>query len=277
MPVQLSSQEIKHIIMEELPHMLKTDPDVRRYVLNITQDRYADKERTEDRIDRILDELKRDREENQKKWAEHQKASDKKWAENQKKWAEHQKASDKKWAENQKKWTEHQKASDKKWAENQRILEEMLASIKTLEQQQASSIGALGARWGLHSEAAFRNGLKAILEESFGVKVERYEDFDYDGTVFGRPDQIELDVLVFNRTVILCEIKSSMGRSQMYTFWRKRQFYEKKHDRTVDRALVISPMVEDRAEHIAKELGIEVYSWADAVPVLGQQPGQHSL
>ncbi len=273
MPVQLSSQEIKHIIMEELPHMLKTDPDVRRYVLNITQDRYADKERTEDRIDRILDELKRDREENQKKWAEHQKASDKKWAENQKKWAEHQKASDKKWAENQKKWTEHQKASDKKWAENQRILEEMLASIKTLEQQQASSIGALGARWGLHSEAAFRNGLKAILEESFGVKVERYEDFDYDGTVFGRPDQIELDVLVFNRTVILCEIKSSMGRSQMYAFWRKRQFYEKKHDRTVDRALVISPMVEDRAGHIAKELGIEVYSWADAVPVLDQQPG----
>ena len=246
MAAQLSSQEMKQVILEQLPHILQTDPDVRRYVLKITQDRYADRERTDDRIDRILDELKRDREDNQQKWAE-----------NQKTWEEHQKASDKKWAENQ-----------QKLAENQRVIEEMLTSIKAQERTHNSSIGALGARWGLHSEAAFRHGLRAILEESFGVKVERYEDFDNDGTVFGRPDQIELDVLVHNGTVILCELKSSMGRSQMYTFWRKWQFYEKHHDRTVDRALVISPMVEDRAGHIAKELGIEVYSWADDVPAL---------
>ncbi len=239
MAVQLSSQEMKQVILEELPHILQTDPDLRRYVLKITQDRYADRERTDDRIDRILDELKRDREDNQRKWDEHQKASDKRWTDNQ-----------------------------RKWAENQKILEEMMVSIKALERKQNSSIGALGARWGLHSAAAFRHGLRAILEESFGVKVERYEDFDYDGTVFGRPDQIELDVLVYNGTVILCEIKSSMGRSQMYTFWRTWQFYEKKHDRTVDRALVISPMIEDRAGQIAKELGIEVYSWADDVPAL---------
>ncbi len=231
MPAQLSTQEIKHLIMEELPHILNTDPEVRRYVLNITKERYADKERTEDRIDRLLDELKRDREENQKKWEE------------------------------------QQKASDKKWEENQQVLEAMLVSIKTLEQKHESSIGALGARWGLHSEAAFRNGLKAILEQSFGVTVERYHDFDYDGIVFGRPDQIELDVLIYNGTILLCEIKSSIGKSQMYAFWRKWQFYEQKHGRTVDRALVISPMIEDYARKVAAELGLEVYDYADDVPV----------
>lgn len=220
MPAPLSSQEIKHLIMEELPRMVKTDPEIRTYVLNITKDRYADRDRTEDRIDRILDELKRDREENQRKWEE-----------------------------------------------NQRVIEQMLASIKSLEQRFESSIGALGARWGLHSEAAFRNGLKAILEHSFGVTVERYQDFDYEGIVFGRPDQIELDVLIYNGTIIVCELKSSLSTPQMYAFWRKRRFYEKKHDRTVDRALVISPMIEDHARKVAAELGIEVYSYADEVPV----------
>jgi hypothetical protein len=253
MPAQLSAQEIKHVIMEELPHILKTDPEVRWYVLNITQERYADRERTDDRFDRILDELKRDREENQKKWDEQQKASDKRWE------------------ENQKKLDEQQKASDKKWEENQQHTDEMLASIKSLERRQESSIGALGARWGLHSEAAFRNGLKAIVEESFGVTVERYQDFDYEGIVFGRPDQIELDVLISNGTIILCELKSSIGTAQMYAFWRKQQFYEKKHDRTVDRAIVISPMVENYARKVAGELGLEVYDYADEVPVTPKQ------
>ena len=33
------------------------------------------------------------------------------------------------------------------------------------------SIGALGARWGMQSEKAFRNALAGILEQNFGVQV----------------------------------------------------------------------------------------------------------
>ncbi len=69
----------------------------------------------------------------------------------------------------------------------------MLASRK-----HDSSIGALEARWGLYSEASFRNGLKAILEDTFGVSVQRYEGYDDQGMVFGRPDQVELDVIIAN-------------------------------------------------------------------------------
>ena len=149
--------------------------------------------------------------------------------------------------------------------------EKMHDEIKALQSRSESFYLALDARWGLglglHSEAAFRNGLKAILEESFGVTVERYQDFDHDGIVFGRPDQIELDVLIFNGTILLCELKSSISIPQMYAFWRKCQFYEQKHNRTVDRRLVISPMVEDRAKHVAHKLDIEVYDYADEVPV----------
>lgn len=123
----------------------------------------------------------------------------------------------------------------------------------------------MGARWGIYSEAAFRNGLRAILEESFGVIVQRYEDYDYEGQVFGRPDQIELDVIIYNGTLILCEIKSSFDKAGMYAFWRKKNFYQQKHGREVSRTIAISPMIDDRAKRVADELGIETYSYPDRV------------
>ncbi len=220
-----ANEEIKKIIMAELPRLMESDPDVRRFILNVTHEKYADRAKTDDRFDRTLDELKRDREINEKKW----------------------------------------EAQDKRWEKNQKVINEMLASIKKVDGRIDSTIGALGARWGLHSEGAFRNGLRAILEKSFGVKVERYEDYDHDGVVFGRPDQVELDVIIYNGTLILCEIKSSVSKSEMYAFWRKKDFYEKKHDRKATRVMVISPMIDDRAREVAKKLNIEVYVYADDV------------
>ncbi|NCS30944.1 MAG: DUF3782 domain-containing protein [Microcystis aeruginosa F13-15] len=75
-----------------------------------------------------------------------------------------------------------------------------------------SSIGALGAIWGLHSEASFRNALKAILEESFGVRVLNITEYDDQGEVFGRPDQIELDLLIKNGLLIIGEIQSPISK-----------------------------------------------------------------
>lgn len=221
------NEEIKKIIMTELPRLMKSDPDIRTFILDVTRERYADKTETERRIDRILDELKKDRE-----------ARDKKW-----------------------------EAQEKKWEENQKVINEMLVSIKAVDRRIDSTIGALGARWGLQTEGAFRDGLKAILEESFGVKVERYEDYDHDGGVFGRPDQVELDVIIHNRTLILCEIKSSISKSEIYTFWRKKDFYENRHGRKANRVIVISPMVDDSAMAVAKDLGVEVYGYAGDVRI----------
>ena len=215
-----TSEEIKKLIMAELPRLMERDPAIRKYILKMTREQYADKIETEDRIERILDELKMDRE-----------------------------------------------AQGKRWEENQRVIMEILVSIKRVDRRIDSTIGALGSRWGLRSEAAFRNGLRAILEESFGVKVERYEDYDHDGLVFGRPDQVELDVIIHNGTVILCEIKSSVSKPDMYIFWRKKEFYESKHDVKVARVMVISPMIDDRAGVVAKDLGIETYGYAEDVTI----------
>lgn len=211
-------EEVKKVILSQLPHLMETEPDIRDFILRVTRERYAGKEETESRFDRIMDELKRDRE-----------------------------------------------AQTRKWEDNQKVINEMLTAIKALGQKHDSTIGALGARWGLHSESAFRKGLRAILEKSFGVKVERYEDYDHDGVVFGRPEQIEMDVIIHDGTLILCEIKSSMSKSDLYAFWRKKNFYEEKHGRKAARTMVISPMIDEYARVAAKDLDIEVYGYAEDV------------
>lgn len=231
------ADHIRSLVKKELVRLLEEDESCRHSIAKLLSDKYAEKEKTGDRIDRILGELKADRERQDRQWAKN----------------------DKKWDESQKRWEEN----NKKWAENQKVINEMLASIKGLDRKIESSIGALGARWGLYSEASFRNGLKAILEESFKVKVERYQEFDEEGVVFGRPDQIELDIIIYNASVILCEIKSSMSTPDIYAFWRKKEFYEHRHTRKADRLVVISPMVAPYAQKVAQEMGIEVYSFPE--------------
>lgn len=74
------AEETRQIILKELPKIIETDEEVRRLILDLTSKQFADKRETESRFDRILDELKRDREEQSRKWDE----QNKKWGENQK-------------------------------------------------------------------------------------------------------------------------------------------------------------------------------------------------
>ncbi|WP_353684127.1 DUF3782 domain-containing protein [Thermodesulfovibrio sp. 3907-1M] len=227
-------EEIKKIIKTELPTILRTDPSFRRYILQITKLYYPPKKKTEDRIEQLYQQLLQMQEQSEKRWQE--------WS--------------KRWDETQAEW-------NRKWEENQKTINEMLKRLDKIDRRHLYTIGALGARWGLYSEESFRNGLKAIIEDSFGVEVMRYVDYDEKGEVFGPPDQIELDLIIRNGVVIACEIKSSMSKADMYTLWRKKKFYEKKHQKKVDRVIAICPMVDPRAKPAAEKLGIELYTHSD--------------
>jgi hypothetical protein len=76
---------------------------------------------------------------------------------------------------------------------------------------------------------------------------------------------VELDIIIKNGLTIVCELKSSIDKAGMYIFGRKADFYSKNQNRVVDRKIVISPMVDERAIPVAKSLGIEIYSYADVV------------
>lgn len=214
----MKTKEIKDIILKELPAIIEEDKEVKDFITNLFRDRYADKEKTEDRFDRILNELAADRE-----------------------------------------------AQRKKWEDNQKIIHEVLESIKMLDRKHENTIGALGARWGLRSEQSFRNALKGILGAVSKLEVVNVVEYDDEGEVFGRPDQIELDLIIKNGLLMICEIKSSISKSDMYIFQKKVDFYQKKHNRKAQRLIVISQMVDKKAMEFAKDSGILVYSYVEDI------------
>ena len=288
----MTTENLKETIKRELPALLRGDPGLRRYILDLTRNEYADRQQTEDRFDRVLDELRRNREEETRKWEEQTRksreqdrksaeksAEDKrKWDEQNRKWDEQNRKWDENSAEDKRKWEEQNRKSAEKSAEDKReweeqnrkwdeyqaetreefrqVHEEIMAQAKKFDR----SIGALGSRWGMQSETAFRNALAGILEKSFGVEVLNINEYDEQGEVFGRPDQVELDVLIKNGLLLICELKSSIDKAGMYIFERKARFYEKRHQRKADRLIVVSPMIDPRAQKVADKLGIETYN-----------------
>ena len=245
----MSVELLKETIKRELPGLLRDDPSLRAYILDLTRQEYANRAETQDRFYDLLAELRRDREEQGRKWDE----QNRKWDEQNRKWDEQ----NRKWDEQNRKWDENQ-------AELKRLHEEIMAQAKKFDR----SIGALGARWGTQSEKAFRDALAGILEENFGVQVINVTDYDDQGVVFGRPDQVELDVIVKNGLLLICELKSSIDKAGMYIFERKARFYEQRHQRTANRLIVISPMIDARARKVAERLGIETYGDSTEVEAL---------
>ena len=266
----MEREKVRRIIYEELPEIMRQDKEVQQFILHLSRQQFADKVETESRFDRVLARLERESEEDRRRWAEQSKLwreNQARWEEQTKLWRENQARLEKKAQEDKARWaeqTELWRENQERWEKNDARLDGMLTEIQKLNQKHDSTIGALGARWGLHSEASFRNGLRGILEDSFGVDVEvlNVNEYDHDGEVFGRPDQIELDLIIHNGTLIIAEIKSSISKSDMHTFYTKASFYQRHHQQQADRLIVISPMVDERALRVAERLGIEVFSYA---------------
>ncbi len=235
----MTTETLKETIRRELPGFVKTDPEFRTYLMDLMRPEFAPRAETDDRFYAILNELRHDREEQRGKWEEQ----------------------NHKWEEQNRKWEANQ-------AELLRLHEEIMAQNDKLDR----SIGGLGARWGLKSESAFRNALAGILEKHFGVEVLNISEYDDQGVVFGRPDQIELDIIIKNGLLLICELKSSIDKAGMYSFERKARFYEERHQRKADRLIVISPMIDPRAMPVAQRLGIETFS--DSQDLVWQETGR---
>jgi hypothetical protein len=324
----MRDEEVVTLIRQRLPELMRTDPEIRGWILDLGREYFADRAQTDARFEQMLAELRQEREDWNRRfeeeredrnrrfeeeraewrrlweeereawnrrfqeereawnrrWEEERAESERRWrrflaryerrwqqqlAEWNRRWEEERAESQRRWEEQRAEWNrrfeEERAESQRRWEENQKEHQEFRETFRHLLQRIDTGISAIGARWGIFAESAFRNGIQAILEESFGVQVLHYQGYDETGDVFGHPDQVELDLIIRDSTLIVCEIKSSMSRSDMYTFDRKVRFYERREGRRADRKMVISPMVEEKALQIAQKLGIEVYTHADEV------------
>ncbi|MEM2788030.1 MAG: DUF3782 domain-containing protein [Archaeoglobaceae archaeon] len=137
-----------------------------------------------------------------------------------------------------------------------KLREDMNNGFKLLRNQ----ISALGARWGIMSEKAFRAGIRGIIEKELGMKVEEWIGKDKEGFVFGFPSDIEIDVAISDGKVILIEVKSSISQGDVLAFKRKAEFYERETGIKPSRLIIVTPFADDKAIELASNFGIEIFN-----------------
>jgi len=148
------------------------------------------------------------------------------------------------------------KRLDRHEAELVRLREDMNRGFELVERH----ISALGARWGLMAEDAFREGLRGLLERELGLKVERWRVYDNAGIVFGYPSEVEVDIAVSDGKLILIEASSHVRASDVLQFRRKAELYEKMTGRKPDRLIIVTPYIDEKALEAARQLGVEAYT-----------------
>lgn len=126
----------KKEILAGLPIWIEQDAAFRVMLARLLRGEFAAKEETESRFDRLLDELRCDREAQARKWDEAKAESDRRWAEQDKRWEE----------------------QDRKWEETHQEFQRVHATIGKLDRE----VDAMGTRWGISSERSFRCAPKAF-------------------------------------------------------------------------------------------------------------------
>jgi len=137
-----------------------------------------------------------------------------------------------------------------------KLREDMIRGFELIERH----ISALGARWGLMAEDAFREGLRGLLEKELGFRVERWRAYDETGMVFGYPSEVEVDVTVSDGKLILIEVSSHVRASDVFQFRRKAELYERVTGRKPDRLIIVTPYIDEKALEAARQLGVEAYT-----------------
>ncbi|QOJ78788.1 DUF3782 domain-containing protein [Infirmifilum lucidum] len=137
-----------------------------------------------------------------------------------------------------------------------KLREDMMLGFQLVNRR----LDALGARWGLVAEEAFREGLRGILEKELGARVERWTAYDERGVVYGYPSVVEVDVAISDARVVLVEVSSHVRPSDVVLFARKARFYEEATGRKPDRLVMVTPYAEGPALEAARRHGVEIYT-----------------
>ena len=126
-------------------------------------------------------------------------------------------------------------------------LREFRAEVATRFDDVQRAIDRLGARWGIRNESVFRQTMAAVLEQSFGVRVEQR-------TIAGE----QFDVLIYDHRHILVEIAASVGRAIGTRLERKRRLYEERTGVRPARVILATASIHSRRAQELRQMGIEV-------------------
>jgi hypothetical protein len=158
---------------------------------------------------------------------------------------------------------ELERRMDERFAEQGRRIEEQGRRIEEQGrriEEHTRVLGAIGARWGMMTEEAFRRSVQALYADQPQLRVEHWRHFDAAGKVFGYPTDVDMDIVVRDGALVLIEIKSSISGADVAESGRRAALYQEVSGRQLSRLLMIGPYAEARAREVAERLGIELVS-----------------
>jgi len=145
-------------------------------------------------------------------------------------------------------------------AERQQKLEKRIAELN-------KTVAAIGHRFGIITEKAFREAMRYVVEEVLGAaKVERWVHRDEKGIVYGYSTVVEVDVVVRDREHVLVEVKSRVSRGDVAELHKIGRLYEEVRG-VKPKLLIIGGFVDPAAYEAAAKLGVEIR------PLLGEDAG----
>jgi len=210
-------------------------------------------------LDAILNELKKLRED----FNRHIELEEKRWEENNRRWEEAYKRLEVIEAELRSLREESIRLREdfnKLREDFNKLYESVMKRLDLFEKRIERRITALGARWGIESENAFREAMRGVIEEVLGAgRVERWRYYDDKGEVYGFPSQVEVDLVVKDNVHVLVEIKASTSSGDVLELWRIGNLYSKVMG-VKPRLVLITPFIDDKGLNTAKKLGVEVYT-----------------
>ena len=132
---------------------------------------------------------------------------------------------------------------DRRFEQVDRRFDQMAQELSNLDQK----IDRLGSRWGIQAESVFRRTMAAVLEQSFGVRVEQR-------TIAGE----QFDLLIYDHEHVLVEFAASVGRTIRARLERKRRLYEEATGVRPTRVILATASIYSRRADELRKAGIEV-------------------
>jgi len=137
-------------------------------------------------------------------------------------------------------------------------LEERFARVEEEVRDSRRVLSVIAHRFGVLSEAGFRETMKYVIEEILGAaKVEQWVYRDDKGFVYGYPSVVEVDIVVRDKEHVLVEVKSRVSKGDVAELYRIMKLYERVKG-VKPKAVIIGGLIDPEAYEAAAKLNVEV-------------------
>jgi len=273
----MSDEEVLYIIEKRLPELIKKKPALKAKLKDMFSDVFVER----DDMVKILEELRLQRENSDKRFEEINKrfeAMDKRFEKMDRRFEEMLKESNKHREETNKRFDEmlnelnkqredtnkRFEAVDRRFEAVDRRFEEVFRELRALREDMNkrfvemakefhNAISSVGGRWGTRAERAFREGIKEILEKYFNAKVREFYIDDKEGIVKGRPARYQVDLLIKDSYHIIIDVKAQANEMDVNKLHKLGLIYEKQKG-VKPRLILLTPLAREEAWREAKDV-----------------------